>query len=85
MMMKKTMKPLLGAVGVTVLSFGAMLGITAPAFADGGHGVHISIHCPIGNTSLSVATVGGTLTFSDSFNGSFNTNSTCTATVAPPA
>jgi hypothetical protein len=36
MMMKKTMKPLLSAVGVTALSFGAMLGITAPTFADAG-------------------------------------------------
>jgi hypothetical protein len=36
MMTKKTMKPLLGVVGVTALSFGAMLGITTPAFADAG-------------------------------------------------
>ena len=34
MMTKKIMKPLLGAVGVTALSFGTMLGFTAPAFAD---------------------------------------------------
>jgi len=34
MMTKKIMKPLLGAMGVTALSFGTMLGFTAPAFAD---------------------------------------------------